>query len=219
MKKEREGGEAAFKRESEILRQLVHLSGLVFIALAQFIDKMFVGILFMLAAFFFFLYSEYVSKCEKNHNTLLSRIECKLRDFALMLERKEARRPFAGAFWFYFGAGLAFLLFPLNAASAAGAVLAISDSLSTIIGKKFGKRRIIGKKTLEGTAAFFASALFVCMFFFNPAISIIGAAAAAFAELLPEWKRISSSKFSGVFDDNLLIPIIAGFAMSLLMIL
>jgi dolichol kinase len=64
----------------EILRQLVHLSGLVFISLAWFMDKVLVGILFMLAALFFLLYSEYVSKCGKDHKTMLSRIECKLRE-------------------------------------------------------------------------------------------------------------------------------------------
>jgi len=203
------------KRESEVLRQLVHMSGLFFIALAQFIDKILVGVLFMLAALFFFLYSEYVNKCEKNHSTLLSTIECKLRDFAFMLERRDSKRMFAGAFWFYFGAGLAFLLFPLNAASAAGATLAISDSLSTIMGKKFGKKHIIGKKTLEGTTAFFVSGVFVCLLFFNPVVAVIGAAAATLAELLPEWKRISSSRLSGLFDDNLLIPIITGFVLAL----
>lgn len=213
MEKEKEGGEATFN--PEVLRQLVHLSGLVFISLAWFMDKVLVGILFMLAALFFLLYSEYVSKCGKDHKTMLSRIECKMRDFAFMLERKEARRPFAGAFWFYFGAGLAFLIFPLNTASAAGATLAVSDSLSTIIGRKFGRHRVLGKKTLEGTAAFFLSALFVCLLFFNPATAIAGAAAATIAELLPEWKRISSSKLSGLLDDNLLIPLIAGLAISL----
>jgi dolichol kinase len=206
------------RQESETPRQLVHMSGLLFIALAQLMDKMAVGALFMVAAFFFLLYSEYVSRCGKNHGTLLSRIECRLRDFAFMLERKETKRPFAGAFWFYFGAGVAFLLFPLNAASAAGAVLAVSDSLSTIIGKRLGRHRILGKKTLEGTAAFFASALVVCLLFFNPAAAIIGAAAASFAELLPEWNPVSRSRFSGLLDDNLLIPIIAGFTLSVLVL-
>jgi len=201
---------------NEILRQLVHMSGLFFIALALFIDKILVGVLFMLTALMFLLYSEYVSRCEKDHSTLLSKIECRMRDFAFMLERAEAKRPFAGAFWFYFGAGLAFLVFPLNAASAAGATLAISDSLSTIIGKRFGKRRIIGKKTLEGTMAFFVSAFFVCLLFFNPAGAAIGAAAASFAELLPEWKPVSRSRLSGLLDDNLLIPLIAGFVLTLL---
>lgn len=194
------------------------MSGLVFISLAFFIDRISVGILFMLAALFFLLYSEYVSRCGKNRRTLLSRIECRLRDFAFMFERRDANRPFAGAFWFYFGAGLAFLLFPLSAASAAAATLAVSDSLSTIIGKKFGRHTILGKKTFEGTAAFFASAFLVCTLFLNPTMGITGALFATLAELLPEWKRISSSRLSGVLDDNLLIPIITGFVLSIVML-
>lgn len=202
---------------NEIFRQLVHMSGLVFIALAFFTGKIFAGILFMLAALFFLLYSEYVSKCEKNHSTLLSRLECRLRDFAFMFERKDIKRPFAGAFWFYFGAGLAFLLFPLSAASAAAAILAISDSLSTIIGKKFGRHPVLGKKTLEGTGVFFVSAFLVCMLFFNPFVGIIGALFATLAELLPEWRRISYSRLSGLLDDNLLIPVITGFALTVVL--
>jgi len=202
----------------EILRQLVHMSGLLFIALAQFIDKVAVAILFMLTALFFLLYSEYVRRCGKDHATLLSRIECKLRDFALFFERKGAVRPFAGAFWFYFGAGLAFLLFPLGPASAAGAVLAVSDSVSTIIGRGFGRKRIIGKKTLEGTAAFFLSALLVCLLFFSPPAAFLGAASATVAELLPEWRRISASRFSRVLDDNLLIPMISGLVLTLVIL-
>src|SRR4030042_6988053 len=135
------GGRAsadAFGRKSfnpEILRQLVHMSGLAFIALAFLADKISAGILFMLAALFFLLYSEYVRRCEKSHSTPLSRIECRLRDFAFMLERKDAKRPFTGAFWFYFGAGLAFLMFPLMPASAAVATMAVSDSLSPMLGE------------------------------------------------------------------------------------
>jgi dolichol kinase len=207
------------KGNPEALRQLVHLSGLVFISFAWFMDRLYVGVLFMLAALFFFLYSEYVSKCGNDQKTMLSRIECRLRNFAFMLERKEARRPFAGAFWFYFGAGLAFLIFPLNTASAAGATLAVSDSLSTIIGRRFGRHGVLGRKTAEGTAAFFLSALLVCLLFFSPAIAMAGAAAATLAELLPEWKRISRSRLSGLLDDNLLIPIAAGLAITIAMII
>jgi dolichol kinase len=202
----------------EILRQLVHMSGLLFIALAQFIGKILVGVLFMLTALFFLLYSEHVRKCVKDHSTLFSRIECKMRDFALFFERKGAPRPFAGAFWFYFGAGLAFLLFPLGPASAAGAVLAVSDSLSTIIGKGFGRHALIGKKTWEGTGAFLISAFLVCLLFFSPPAAFLGAASATVAELLPGWRRISASRFSRVLDDNLLIPVISGLVLTLVIL-
>jgi len=203
---------------NEIMRQLVHMSGLAFIALAFLVDKMSAGIMFMLAALFFLLYSEYVTKCGKSHRTLLSRLECRLREFALMFERRDVKRPFTGAFWFYFGAGLAFLLFPLMPAAAAAATLAVSDSLSTIIGKRFGKHAILGKKTLEGTAAFFASAFLMCTLFLGPLMGFAGAVFATLAELFPEWRGASSSRLSGVLDDNLLIPVITGFVLSLVIL-
>jgi dolichol kinase len=49
-------------------------------------------------------------------------------------------------------------------------------------------------------------------------MGITGALFATLAELLPEWKRISSSRLSGVLDDNLLIPIITGFVLSIVML-
>ena len=155
------------------MRQLVHLSGLLFILLAQFMNKAASGLLFILIALFFLAYSEHVSRFRKNHGiTFLSKIDSKIRGLAFWLERKETKKPFTGAFWFYMGIGLAFLLFPIKAASVAGAILAVSDSLSTLIGIRFGKHRLIGKKTYEGTSAFFISALLVCLVFFNPAIKL-----------------------------------------------
>ena len=202
--------------KSEAMRQLVHMSGLLFILLAQFMDKAMAGLLFTLIALFFLVYSEHVSRCEKNHRTLLSKIECRIRDMAFWLERKDSRKPFTGAFWFYMGIGLAFLLFPLKAASAAGAMLAVSDSLSTIIGVRFGRHNLIGKKTYEGTGAFFISAILVCLLFFSPAISLLAAMVATLAELLPEARLFSHSKLKMAASDNLLIPLMTGLSLTVL---
>jgi len=204
---------------NEILRQLVHLSGLAFISLAWVAGKTAAGILFLMIAFWFFIYSEHVRIREKSRKNLLRKMESRLRDFALIFERDGTRRPFTGAFWLFLGLGLAFLLFPLQAASAAGATLAVSDSLSTVIGKKFGRKRIIGKKTWAGTLAFFISAILVCLVFLSPAAALAGALAAALAELLPEARFISRSKLSGLLDDNFLIPIIAGLSMTIMVLI
>ncbi len=200
---------------NELPRQLVHLSGLAFIAFAQLVDKATASIIFFLVAFFFFLYGEHVLICEKHERNLLARLECRLRAFALSLERSESRRPFAGAFWFYIGLGLAFLLFPLPAATAAGATLAVSDSLSTAVGSRLGRHSLLGKKTLEGTAAFLISAFFVCLIFVGPLPALTGAAAATLAELLPgtAW---ASRNLRNLLDDNLLIPVAGGLVISLL---
>jgi len=200
----------------EILRQLVHLSGLAFIYIAWLTNKIAAGFLFLMIALSFLLYSEYVMSKERSSKSPLHKMESRLRDFALFFERKEAKRPFTGAFWFYLGLGLAFLLFPLEAASAAGAVLAISDSVSTMVGKKFGRRKIAGKKTLEGTLAFFISGFLVCLVFVNPPASLAATLAATLAELLPEASSVSRSKFSGLVDDNFLIPIISGFVLAVM---
>jgi dolichol kinase len=197
----------------EILRQLVHFSGLFFIVFAQLIGKLAASMIFFLIALFFLLYSEHVNRCEKNHSGPLSRIECRLRDFALFFEREDMKKPFRGPFWFYMGFGLAFLIFPLKIATAACAVLAVSDSLSTMIGVRYGRHKLVGRKTLEGTSTFFLSALVVCLLFFNPIASAIAALIAAITELLPESRSISSSRMKVIFDDNLLVPLITGFAL------
>ena len=200
----------------EAMRQLVHMSGLLFVLLAQFMDKSAAGLIFILIAVFFLAYSEHVSRCEKNHRTILSRIECRIRDMAFWLERKDSRKPFAGAFWFYMGIGLSFLLFPLKAASAAGLVLAVSDSLSTIIGVRFGSHKLLGKKSWEGTGAFLISSFLLCLLFFPPVLSLLAALVATLAELLPEARTLSSPRLRIISDDNLLIPLLAGLTLTVL---
>jgi dolichol kinase len=186
----------------ELYRQIVHLSGLVFVILAQFVRKEIVIAYFSLIALSFFVYSWYVRSQEKKLENLLGRMESKFRNFTLKFERKNVN-PFSGAFFFYAGCALAFLFFPLNIASAACAMLAVGDSFSTLAGKKFGRHKI-GGKTLEGSLACFLSSFVAGIFFVSPVISIIGAFAAAASELLiPK------------LDDNITMPIVSGLVMFL----
>lgn len=187
---------------NELPRQLVHLSGVVFIILAQFIRRETAILWFSIITLFFFLYSWYVRTQEKKMESLLGKMESKFREFTLKFERKGAN-PFTGAFFFYLGCTIAFAAFPLNVASAACAMLAVGDSLSTIFGKKFGRHRISGGKTLEGSLACFVGSLAAGAFFVAPHIAVIGALAAALAELIPK------------VNDNLTIPVIAGLIMFL----
>jgi dolichol kinase len=158
-----------------------------------------------LTALFFFIYSWYVRTQEKKLENFLGKFESKFRDFTLKFERRHVN-PFSGAMFFYIGCALTFLFFPFNIASAACAMLAVGDALSTLVGKKIGKRKI-GGKTFEGSVACFWGAAAGGIFFVNPFLAAIGAAAAALAELIP-W-----------VDDNLTIPILAGLAMFLVSIL
>lgn len=186
---------------TELPRQMVHLSGLLFVIFAQFVGREAAISYFSLIALFFFMYAWYVRNQEKRLESFLGRFESKFRDFTMQFERKGAN-PFTGALFFYVGCTLAFVFFPFTVASAACAMLSVGDALSTLIGKKFGKRKI-GSKTFEGSLACFLGSLAAGAFFVNPYLAVAGAAAAALTELVPR------------VDDNLTIPLASGLVMFL----
>jgi dolichol kinase len=187
---------------TELPRQMVHLSGIIFVIFAQFIGREMTVIYFSLITLFFFIYSWYVRTQEKKLENFLGKFESRLRDFTLKFERKHVKNPFTGAMFFYLGCTLAFVFFPFSIASAACAMLAVGDALSTLVGENLGKRKI-GSKTFEGFAACFLGSVAGGIFFASPFITVIGALTASFAELIP-----------GI-DDNLTIPILAGLVMFL----
>lgn len=193
---------------TEPSRQLLHLSGLLFIILAQFIEKEVTIVYFFIMALFFLLYSEYVKREEKKLANILNRLENKFRNFTLKFERGEhLKNPFQGAFWFYLSCAITLLVFPFHIASAACSMLAVGDSFSTLFGIKFGRHKIRKNKSFEGSLACFLGSFAIGLFFVNPILSLTGAIAATFAEL------------STKINDNLTIPIASGFVMFLFSIL
>jgi len=200
----------------ESRRQLLHLSGLLFVALAQFTGGLAAAIYFFMIAATFLVYSEYVRREKKRLAGFMDVMEKRIRGFASKFERDMIPRPFLGAFWFYVGCGTAFLIFPLPAASAACAILAVGDALSTLFGSKFGRHVLVGKKTVEGSVAFFAGAVLVSLMFVGAWAALAGSVAATAAELLPDTALLSRAKKMGLLDDNLLIPVVAGLVMVLL---
>lgn len=189
---------------------MVHLSGLLFIVLAQFTGRILASFYFFLIVATFFLYSEHVRREQKKIFKLMDIFSSKLKSIALGLERKDVERPFMGAVWFYLGMGLAFFIFPLNIASAACIMLAVGDALSTLIGLRFGKHRILGKKTAEGSTAFFVSSFFASLIFVTPILAFVGSVVATLSELISGHKRLQKNKF---INDNWMIPLFAGLVM------
>ena len=186
---------------------MVHLSGFLFVILAQFIGQLIV-VYFFAVALTLLLYSQIILK-EFEHANIFARIESRVRDFTMKFERDRVPRPFTGAIWFFVSMGITFLVFPLPVASAAGLMLSIGDSLSTLIGKRFGKTKILGRKTAEGTLSMFAGSLAAIWFF--PVIPVLLAAAAATAaELAPESRFLRRFSERGLIDDNILVPLVGG---------
>jgi dolichol kinase len=121
------------------------------------------------------------------------------------LKEKEMKKPTASLLYMV-SCLLVILLFGKLTAVASIFVLAVSDPLSSIIGSRWGTRRILGKSA-EGTASFFFSSILIlsCFSFRVPAL-FAAAGAATLAEFL-------SSPF---IDDNLTIPLVTALVLTIL---
>lgn len=134
--------------------------------------------------------------------------------FSRALRSKEiSRQQFqvSGSMYVMAAAIVCTALFSKNIAVIAMTVMLISDTCSALFGKAYGTRQIYKNKSLEGTTAFFVSALVINMLFnnlfvFGPA-NVIACILATMAEVYEEKTNI---------DDNLAIPLAVGITLSLL---
>lgn len=123
-------------------------------------------------------------------------------------ERGHSGKRLNGATYVLIAAALSIFIFPKFIAVTSFLILIISDMTAALIGRRFGRHKFLGK-SLEGTMAFFFSAVLVIIFtpkieylFAEYIIGITGAAVGAIVEALPV--RI---------DDNLSIPLSVGFTL------
>ncbi|MBU0530764.1 MAG: diacylglycerol/polyprenol kinase family protein [Candidatus Aenigmatarchaeota archaeon] len=199
----------------EISRQIIHISGILFVILAHVVGEIIIAYFFM-ASIFLLLYSEYVRLEQRRINKVIDYMESKVRGIATGMERKYVKRPFMGAFWFYMGCGITFLIFPFNIATVACIILSISDALSTLVGIKFGKHKILKNKSVEGTLAFIISGVAVTIFLIDIWIAIPAVLIGAAAEMIPDIKGLKKLKKNHILDDNYLIPILSAIVMYIL---
>jgi len=134
--------------------------------------------------------------------------------FRKALRHKEASRQqfqISGSMYVMAAAIVCTALFTKNIAVIAMTVMLISDTCSALFGKAFGTRQIYPHKSLEGTTAFFVSALIVNMLFNN--LYVFGYAnviACIFATLVEVYEDKTN------VDDNLAIPLAVGITLTLL---
>lgn len=123
--------------------------------------------------------------------------------------RKSEENKLTGTPPYVLGIGLSLYLYPPEIAAAAVCFLAFGDVAATAIGERFGRTKI-GSKSLEGTLAFVAAAVFAGLLLPLVGIPVLhgiilaGAIFAAAVELLPI-----------PVNDNLLIPLVSGGVMTL----
>lgn len=113
--------------------------------------------------------------------------------------RLHENNTLSGASYMLIGALLTIFIFSKTTFITAYSILMISDTMAAIIGLLFGKHKLIGNKTLEGTLAFFLSSLIIVLMFETSIyIALIACIFTTIAELFAKKLKI---------DDNLLIPL------------
>ena len=182
----------------EVARKAIHLSSLSIPVIYWFISRD-LALLILVPLFSCFFLIDLL----KNFFTPVS--AWYHRTFGAMLrahELKRAKGHLNGATYIMMAALLLVLFFPKVIAVAAFSMVAVSDTLAAIIGKSFGKHRF-GQKSVEGSVAFFLSALVVVSLVpgLHPVIGII----MAITGTLTEAFLVRIGKFK--VDDNLSIPL------------
>ena len=130
--------------------------------------------------------------------------------FSSFIRKNEANR-ITGTAPYVLGIGLTLLLYRSDIATAAICFLAFGDVSATAVGERYGRTKISGEKSLEGTLAFAAAAVLsgvllnVAGIHLMHGIILAGALVAAGVELLPL-----------PVNDNLVIPVASGGAMELI---
>ncbi|MBM4395797.1 MAG: hypothetical protein FJ087_08915 [Deltaproteobacteria bacterium] len=135
------------------------------------------------------------------------------------LVRPWERHRMNSATWYVMALTLIALLLPKAAAEVGVVALAFGDPAAALVGSRFGRIRIRGEKSLEGTLAFVlasfgATVLLLALTGAVPgvlallglagSVAIVGAAAELFGDRL---------------DDNFAIPVVAGLVASLWIVL
>ena len=125
--------------------------------------------------------------------------------FFRTLRNKETSREhfqFTGSIYVWVSSLLCLCLFDKVIASVALTVMLISDSAAALVGRSIGRIKIHKNKTLEGTLAFFVSAVVINLLFWQVCpftwVSVVACAVATLAEVYEDKIEI---------DDNLSVPV------------
>jgi len=193
------------KMLKELKRKIIHLIGLLIPSCYYFFrerDPIAIIILLSLTAIYFFL--ELLRLTNKRAQRYF------LTHFSSLLRTHE-KQKITGTGYYLLSGLLSVSLFKKELAIACLSFLVLGDMFAAIIGTRFGHKKIIAGKSLEGSLACFIVCLVIGLFiawlfpnYLNLKIIAIGAFVATIVELLPLG-----------LDDNLTIPLISGLVMEI----
>lgn len=121
-----------------------------------------------------------------------------------IIRKHEVDGGFTGASYILTTSVLSMVLFPKPVAIAALLFIIVGDTAAALIGRLYGRHRLIGSKTVEGSSACLLSAALASLLV--PGLPLTAGLCGAFVATVAE-------ALSGSTDDNLTVPLSSGFAM------
>tara|TARA_Y100001980_G_C14555598_1_gene344522 strand:- start:5918 stop:6496 length:579 start_codon:yes stop_codon:yes gene_type:complete len=186
--------------KNELLRKSIHLSSSILSLIIYLYGKNFV-IYPMIFLTISYVLLDYLRKKNDINNFYL-------KYFKIVSRENEIKGSLTGASYLLIGYTTTILLYDETAVIISILIVSLSDSVSAIVGRKYGYINI-RNKTLEGTMSFLLCSIFIFLpFGYNYInifiLSIIITLVEFFDDIL--------------IDDNLSLPIISGFLISLILI-
>ena len=184
---------------AELLRKSIHFAGLILPVIYFFLDKptmlIFVGVLTGIVVAI-----ELMKWLSPRFGDFFFQI------FAPMLRIHERKGAITGATYYVISTFLCILFFGKTLAIVCIFFMVLGDLAAALIGRMWGRTKLIGSKSLEGSAACFIVCVAIALVKLHPVIAIVGALVATIVEMLPV-----------PIDDNLTVPLVSGAVMHFLM--
>jgi len=123
--------------------------------------------------------------------------------------RENERQRLAGLSFLLAGVSLSIWLYPRPVVFLSLLFLAVADPLASYFGIRFGRDKLVGDKSLQGSMAAFAACFLLSLLYFSVMdlmrermfiVCLISGLIGACAELIPV----------GKLDDNFLFPVVSG---------
>lgn len=182
----------------ELLRKTTHLAGFFIPLLYIVLDKS--TMMFIAGAFAgIAVIVELLKWVSESFRELFFRF------FEFILRRHERKGAITGATYYIISTFLCIAIFDKHIAIVSIFFIVLGDTAAALVGKAWGRIKLIGSKSLEGSIACFIVCAVISLFWIDPVVGLTGAFVATLAELLP--LRI---------DDNLTVPLISGAVMQLM---
>jgi dolichol kinase len=185
----------------EIKRKLVHLSSVIYILIYYLVETYFSQRTALLTLVFILIFFSFLEFLKLRYNRQIPLFH--------LIYRDSERNALSGSIYLAIGVIIAFAIFDFNIAVTAILMMIVGDTASAIMGK-IGNHKIDGyRASWEGVISEFLVDIAIGFIFLNSIpIIFIMALTATFVETVLK-----------PVDDNLAVPVVAGFAGQALIII